>query len=79
MRLLSVGGVGGYLFSTKITENMSPCVSRYLNAAADKSILSGQQKGFSIGFFSFAYLCYGSTAIINILTLTVRGLTLDVR
>ena len=28
---------------------------------------------------SLEYLCYGSTAIINIFTLTVRGSTLDVR
>ena len=28
---------------------------------------------------SFEYLCYGSTAIIHILILTVRGSTLDVR
>ena len=28
---------------------------------------------------SFEYLCYGSTDIINILTLTVRGSTLAVR
>ena len=27
---------------------------------------------------SFEYLCYGSTAVINILILTVRGSTLDV-
>ena len=27
---------------------------------------------------SFEYLCYGCTAIMNIFTLTVRGLTLDV-
>ena len=30
-------------------------------------------------FFSFEYLCYGYTAIINIFTLTVRGSTFDVR
>ena len=28
---------------------------------------------------SFEYLCYGSTGVINIFTLTVRGSTLDVR
>ena len=28
---------------------------------------------------SLEYLCYGSTAIINIFTLTVRGTTLEVR
>ena len=27
----------------------------------------------------FEYLCYGFTAIINMFTLSVRGLTLDVR
>ena len=28
---------------------------------------------------SFQYLCYGSASIINISTLSVRGLTLDIR